>query len=130
MYKIVKYLTISIIVTLQDVFLLIFFIEIFRIYYLIAVTTSFISAVFSKYTLNKFFIFKDRKDFWVNQLSRFAGVSTSGLITTNLIMYIGVDIFSIHYIVVKIVAIVFVFFLTFTLHNLFSFKSNEKNTVS
>lgn len=123
MKSLVLYLLISILVTLFDIIFLVILIELFHLYYLFAVTISFISAVLLKFSLNKTIIFYYLKDQWRNQLLRFFMVSITCLMITNIIMFIGVSILLINYLPMKMVAIVVVLFFTFTFHNLFSFKS-------
>jgi len=113
MKNLVLYLLISILVTSFDIIFLVILIELFHLYYLFAVTISFISAVLLKFSLNKYIIFYYLKDQWKNQLLRFFMVSITCLMITNIIMFTGVSILSINYLPMKMVAIVVVLFFTF-----------------
>jgi putative flippase GtrA len=124
------YLVISACVTLLDIVLLVLFVELFFVHYLIAVTVSYSLAILMKFSLTKKFVFQSTKGFWMGQLARFTTISASGLLLTNMVMFVGVDLFHIQYILSKIWAVGIVFFWTFVMHNVFSFKSRNTVTIS
>ena len=130
MRNLLVYLVISACVTLLDIVLLVLFVELFFVHYLIAVTISYTLAILMKFSLTKKFVFQSAKGFWMGQLARFTTVSASGLLLTNIVMFVGVDLFYIQYILSKIWAVGIVFFWTFVMHNVFSFKSKDAITIS
>lgn len=125
MRKFGGYLAISVLATLIDLGLLILLVELVGAYYLLAATISYSCSVLTKFTLNKKAIFTEAEGFWMSQLARFWVVSITGLVITNVILYIGVDILLFPYILTKLGAIGVVFIWTFLLHSFFSFKSRE-----
>lgn len=130
MRNLLVYLVISACVTLLDIVLLVLFVELFFVHYLIAVTVSYSLAILMKFSLSKKFVFQSAKGLWRGQLARFTTVSASGLLLTNMVMFVGVDLFHIQYILSKIWAVGIVFFWTFVMHNVFSFKSKDAVTIS
>ncbi|MFO7837722.1 MAG: GtrA family protein [Candidatus Thorarchaeota archaeon] len=125
MIKIGKYLIVSISVTLLDIFMLSFLVEIVQLYYIYSVTISYIIALLSKFWLNKRWVFRTSPGEWMTQLGRFTFVSVTGLFLTNVVMLIGVEYLLMHYLVVKVAAIGIVFIWTYILHNLYSFKTGR-----
>ena len=127
MVKLLKCVTVSIVITAIDVGLLMLPVEVFLLCYLLAVSVSYTFAHLSKFALNKFWGFKNAQGFWTVQLGRFMLVSASGLILTNIIMYSGIDKLFLYHLVVKMVSIAVVFAWTFVFHNLFSFRARTDN---
>ena len=88
-----------------DYGLMIFFTEIFNIYYLVSATMSFTISVIFNYVASMRFVFTHRTD-----LSRkrefiiFIVLSAMGLLLNNVGMYIGVDALRIDYRITKILA--------------------------
>lgn len=121
--KLVGYLMISVFVTSLDYVLLFALVEWFGFYYLLAATVSYSTAVMTKFVLNKSTIFNDAEGVWQNQLVRFWVVSITGLILTNIGMFVGVDLLMLSYLLTKLGCIGIVFVWTFILHNLFSFRT-------
>ena len=88
-----------------DYGLMIFFTEVFNIYYLVSATMSFTISVIFNYAASMRFVFTHRTD-----LSRkrefiiFIVLSAMGLLLNNVGMYIGVDVLRIDYRITKILA--------------------------
>ena len=88
-----------------DYGLMIFFTEVFNIYYLVSATMSFTISVIFNYAASMRFVFTHRTD-----LSRkrefiiFIVLSAMGLLLNNVGMYIGVDVLRIDYRIPKILA--------------------------
>lgn len=88
-----------------DYGLMIFFTEVFNIYYLVSATMSFTISVIFNYVASMRFVFTHRTD-----LSRkrefiiFIVLSVMGLLLNNVGMYIGVDVLRIDYRITKILA--------------------------
>jgi putative flippase GtrA len=127
MVKLLKYVTVSIVITAIDVGLLMLLVEVFMLHYLLAVSVSYTFALLSKFALNKFWVFNNAQGFWTEQLGRFTLVSASGLILSNIIMCGGIDKLFLFYLVVKMVSIAVVFAWTFVFHNIFSFRARTDN---
>ncbi|MHA1864451.1 MAG: GtrA family protein [Candidatus Thorarchaeota archaeon] len=125
MRKFGGYMAISVLATLIDVGLLILLVELVGVYYLLAITISYSCSVITKFILNKKTIFTEAEGYWMSQFARFWVVSLTGLAITNVIMYFGVDILLLTYLLSKIGAIGVVFIWTLILHSFFSFKSRE-----
>ena len=123
MKRLLGYLLISIFVTSLDVVLLVFLVEFMSMHYLNAATLSYTTAVLTKFALNKWTVFSKAEGEWSRQLMRFITVSVSGLALTYVLLYIGVELLSYPYVLVKIGCVGVVFILTFMLHSVFSFKS-------
>lgn len=123
MIKIGKYLAVSIFVTIMDVVMLGLLVEIMGLYYIYATTISYIIAFLTKFIMNRNWVFKDNPGVWIVQLRRSIIVTMFGLLITNVVMWIGVEYLLVHYLIVKMAAIGIVFIWTYTLHNVYSFKS-------
>ena len=124
MNKISKYLALSIFITVVDVSVLSLLVEVMGLYYIYSVTISYIIAFLTKFLLNREWVFKNSPGVWIAQLRRFTIVSVSGLLLTNVVMWIGVEYFLVHYLIVKVIAVGIVFIWTYIFHNVYSFKSD------
>jgi len=124
MIKIGKYLALSIFITVLDISVMSLLVEVIGLYYIYSVTISYIIAFLMKFILNREWVFKDSPGVWITQLRRFTIVSVSGLLLTNVVMWIGVEYLLIHYFIVKVAAVGVVFIWTYIFHNMYSFKSD------
>lgn len=86
-----------------DFFLLIVLTELLSINYLLSATLSFISAVIFNYILSVYWVYdvkQERKgSFLVTAL--FFSLALIGLCINNIILFIGVEYFNIHYTIIK-----------------------------
>lgn len=123
-----NYLLVSAFVTLVDISLLLIFVEIGKLHYLIATTMAYVIALFTKFILTKYWIFKERIGEVKDQFKRFVSVSLGGMILTNIMMYVGVDLLAYQYVFVKIGVIGIIFAYTGILHNFISFGHRTENT--
>ena len=124
MIKIGKYLAVSIFITVTDILVMSLLVEVMGLYYIYSVTISYIIAFVTKFVLNREWVFKNSPLIWRTQLRRFTIVSVSGLLLTNVVMWIGVEYFLVHYFIVKVAAVGIVFIWTYVLHSVYSFKSD------
>lgn len=88
-----------------DYVLLFAFTELLNINYLISSTISFLISLIYNYILSMILVFRVDKDSnKVKNFLIFVILSIIGLILNTIIMYIGVDIIKIHYLIVKLFA--------------------------
>jgi len=91
--QIVKFSITGVVNTIIDFSILNFLIQIFAWSVLPANTVSFSLAVINSYFLNKYWTFRDKQPIHIKQFSIFIGVSLIGLGLSNLLIYIGLQIF-------------------------------------
>jgi|GEM_PF-4089452 len=105
------YLSISFFVTSIDYSLLFILTHFFGIFYLISSTISYCLGLTLSYFFNRFFNFKKNTyDSFTKQYGLFVFFALMGLFFTNIILYILVHFFSLHYLLAKIFSICLVFF--------------------
>ena len=117
------YLSISILATFVDFSIFILFINIIGLHYLISNLFSRILGILTKFSLNKFYTFKDRNEnSSKNQFKRFLIVSGSGFIVSLVFLFIAVELIGLPKLYAKLFEIGIVFTYTFILHNKYSFN--------
>lgn len=115
-----KFGVVGVIAFVIDYGLLILLTEVFGVNYLISATVSFTVAVIFNYLASMRYVFTHKED-----MSRrrefiiFAILSIIGLIINDAMMWAGVDIFGINYLIVKIVATVVVAVWNFVTRKIF-----------
>ncbi len=117
-----RYVLIGFFATLIDVSLLYILTEFFNIWYLYSASVSYLVAVVPHYVLNKYFNFKNKNKRIFSQFSIFLIISLSGLLLTQIILYVLVELFNIWYMFSKGVAIVLVLFYHYNLNKKITFK--------
>ncbi len=122
-----NYLLVSVFTTFVDISLLVMLVEIGKLHYLIATTLAYVVALFTKFILTKFWIFSERVGEVKDQFKRFVSVSLGGMILTNIMMYVGVDLLDYQYTLVKLGIIGIIFTYTGILHNFVSFGQSTEN---
>ena len=121
--KLMSYLAVSVIASLIDFSTYIILLNLFSWYYIYANMASITLGISSKFSLNRIITFKDRNDkLWQHQFRRFLLVSGSGLILSNFVLALSIELINIPEDISKILAIGVVFVYTFILHNFYSFK--------
>jgi len=107
--KILGFFLIGVVSTLIDVGLLYFFTEYFGIWYIWSATVSYTCGMVASFLLNKYLNFRDTNRQYLRQFFFFALISMSSLALTLGILYLAVEIFSISYLLGKIIAILIAF---------------------
>ena len=111
--KIVGFFLIGLFSTLIDVGLLYFFTEYFGIWYIYSATVSYTCGMVANFLLNKYLNFRDPSRNYPRQFFSFALISLSSLALTLGVLYVAVEIFSINYLLGKIIAVIIAFFLNY-----------------
>lgn len=91
--QIIKFSIIGVLNTIIDFSILNFLIRILSWTVLPANTISFSVAVINSYFLNKYWTFRDKQPVHIKQFSMFIMVSLVGLGLSNLLIYLGLEIF-------------------------------------
>lgn len=118
--KFIKYSVvgcISVLIYFLSVFILV---ELFDKDPIFASTFSFIIMTYISFLLNKKFTFGS--DFSYNQLLRFLVVSAIGFILNFCIMYLVVNILSLHYVIGELITTLIIPIINFILNNYWTFK--------
>lgn len=123
--KIVGYGIISVIATSFDIAILYSFTEFLEIHYLISATIGYITGMIISYTLNKKYNFKDFDKKVIKQFLKFGFIATSSLLLGLGLIYLLVEYLSLHYMIAKLITLVFTFIYNFLGHNLFSFTKQK-----
>jgi len=107
--KITGFFLIGCFSTLIDIGLLYFFTEYFGIWYIYSATISYTCGIIVNFLLNKYLNFRDTSRNFLRQFSSFTLVSMSSLALTLGVLYLAVEIFSINYLLGKIIAVIIAF---------------------
>ncbi len=99
----VRYCVVGVIGTLVDVGSLYIFIEYMKMPLLIATTLAFLLAVINNFVLNKIWTFGNSSKNYKKLFIKFLIVSVVGLILTDFLMYVQVEMFAIWYIYAKLI---------------------------
>src|SRR5512135_2942567 len=99
-------------------------------YYLVAATTSFVAGTAVVYLLSVRLIFRHRRveDRRV-EFGVFAIIGALGVIVNLVVLKVAVDHFHVHYLVGKLVSILFTFSLNFGLRRMFLFTDHSRPSV-
>lgn len=108
--KIIGFFLIGFFSTLIDIGLLYFFTEYYGIWYIYSATVSYSCGMVASFILNKYLNFQDTGSNYLRQFFSFALISMSSLALTLGILYVAVEIFSINYLLGKIIAVIIAFF--------------------
>lgn len=119
-YQIISFGGVGILCFIIDFGILYVLTNVFAMYYLISAAVSFIISVTVNYILSVRYVFNISED---NSVFRnwlfFVIFSVIGLILTEIIMKIGVDIYSLNYMVTKVGATIIVMIYNFITRKLF-----------
>lgn len=102
--QILKFGVVGGIAFLVDYVLLFVLTEYLNVYYLISSTISFIVSLVVNYILSIYWVFDVKKKQTIKEIALFVFLSTIGLGINQVILYVGEDIFSIHYMICKLFA--------------------------
>lgn len=106
--QILKFGFVGIIAGLIDIGLLMLLSEVFHIDVLVSSAISFSCSVVVNYLLSMRFVFDSKEKNKIKEFIIFVTLSIGGLCINQGIMWIGVKILSVHYLTVKIFAMIFV----------------------
>ncbi len=90
--------------TVIDIGLLAFLKEVFGVDPLVAAAVSFSVSVVVNYLLSMKFVFKSKGESKTREFLVYLILSVIGLGLNQLIMWVGIDVFSVHYLLTKIIA--------------------------
>ena len=100
--------------------------ELFSMHYLYAAPIAFSVGCVVNYIASKYFIFENRSNnSEAVTIFLFVLVGIGGLLLNQLILFIGVDLFSLHAAVAKIVSAGIVFWFNFLIRGFFVFKDPD-----
>lgn len=96
-------------------------------YYLLASVLSFIVSVLNSFYWNDKYVFREEKEgrsVWTTLIKTFISYSLTGLIVSNILLYIWIDIFEISCYIAPIINLVITVPLNFILNKNWAFKKN------
>ena len=93
--------------------------EYLHVYYLVSSVISFIVSLAYNYVLSIFWVFDVKKKQTYKEVLLFAILSVIGLGVNQLVMYLGVDLLNIHYMLCKIIATIIVMIYNFVTRKIF-----------
>ena len=106
--QLVKFAIVGVIAAVTDVGVLVILKELFGFDVLLASAISFSVSVTVNYLLSMHFVFKSKKQSKVKEFVVFVCLSVGGLMLNQLILWIGINYTAIHYLIIKILAMVIV----------------------
>ncbi len=93
--------------------------EYLHVYYLVSSVISFIVSLIYNYILSIFWVFDVKKKQTYKEVLLFAVLSVIGLGVNQLVMYLGVDLLNIHYMLCKVIATIIVMIYNFVTRKIF-----------
>ncbi len=125
MLQLFKFAIVGVIAAIVDVGVLVVLKELLFIDVLISSAVSFSISVTVNYLLSMTFVFKSKKQSRIKEFIIFVLLSIGGLILNQVILWFGIDFLSLHYLVVKFLAMVIVPVYNFITRKVF-LESKEK----
>jgi putative flippase GtrA len=123
--KIVWFFIIGVLASLVDLCLLYYCTSYLGIWYLASASVSYCCGIVISYSLNKYLTFHDHNHDYFIQFSTFAAVSISCLILNLCIMWLMVELLSIHYLLAKICGISVGFLWNYYGQSTITFRKNS-----
>ena len=123
--QLIKFGIVGVIAAVVDVGVLVLLKELFFVDVLIASAVSFCVSVTVNYLLSMTFVFKGKKQSKIKEFVIFVVLSVGGLCLNQFILGLGVVFTSIHYLIIKILAMVIVPIYNFITRKVF-LESKEK----
>lgn len=111
--QLIKFGIVGVIAAVIDVGVLVLLKELLCIDVLISSAVSFCISVVVNYILSMAFVFKSKEQNKIKEFIVFAGLSIGGLCLNQLILWVGVSFIDIHYLAVKVLAMIIVTFYNF-----------------
>lgn len=108
MLQILKFGVVGVIASFIDVGLLVILKELLYVDVLLASTISFCISLIVNYILSMTFVFKGKNQSKLKEFVIFVFLSIGGLCLNQLILWIGIKFIPVYYLVVKLLAMVFV----------------------
>ena len=116
------YVLIGGIATVVDMGILFLLTSVAGVYYLISSAISYLFGMITNYSLNKTYNFKNKIKKVMMQFGVFASVALVGLVINQIVLYVLVDFFNMHYLLAKIISVAIVMFYSFIGHDRITFK--------
>jgi|GEM_PF-620842 len=120
--KIVGFFLIGVFSTALDILLIFVFTEYFGIWYLLSATLSYCCGMVVNFFLTKYLVFRDTSRDYFGQFIAFAIISISSLVLTLGILFLAVEMFSLHYLIGKLIAVVVAFFWNYYFQSTVTFE--------
>ncbi|MBR3932780.1 MAG: GtrA family protein [Clostridia bacterium] len=117
--QLVKFAIVGVIAAAVDVGVLVILKELLGVAVLISSALSFAVSVCVNYALSMAFVFKGKKQSRLKEFIVFVVLSIGGLGINQLVLWIGIKVFSIYYLVVKFLAMVIVPIYNFVTRKIF-----------
>ena len=123
--QIIKFGIVGIIATMVDVGVLVVLKELLHVDVLVSSEISFCVSVAANYILSMTFVFKSKNQDKIREIIVFVLLSVGGLCLNQLILWIGVKLASVYYLIAKLFALVIVPVYNFITRKIF-LESKEK----
>lgn len=117
--QIIRFGIVGVIATIIDYIILYILTEYLNIHYLISSTISFSISLIVNYYLSIKWVFKVNKNQTINELLKFVFLSIIGLIINEIILYLGVHLLNIYYMICKVGSIIIVMIYNFITRKIF-----------
>ena len=117
--QLIKFGIVGVIAALVDVGVLVLLKELFRLDVLISSAISFSTSVIVNYILSMAFVFKSREQNKIKEFIIFVCLSIGGLCLNQLILWAGVKFTTVHYLIVKFLAMLIVPIYNFVTRKIF-----------
>ena len=123
--QVIKFGIVGVIAALVDVGVLVVLKELLYVDVLLSSTVSFCVSVIVNYLLSMTFVFKSKNQSKLKEFIIFVLLSVGGLCLNQFVLWIGIKFSSVHYLIVKILAMVIVPIYNFITRKIF-LESKEK----
>ncbi len=117
--QIIKFAIVGVFAALVDVGTLVVLKELFYVDVLIASAIAFSFSVIVNYLLSMAFVFKGKHQSKIKEFILFTALSIGGLLLNQFILWVGIDLLNIYYLIVKFGAMVIVPFYNFITRKIF-----------
>ena len=108
--------------TLTTYLILIFLVEIWRMNVIGASVLGYVAGIAVNYKLNYGFTFRSERQHRI-LIPKFVVVALTGLLLNTGLMFIGVNLFGIHYVLAQLAAVAVVLIWSFSINRLWVFKN-------
>ena len=123
--QLIKFGIVGVVATVIDFGVLMLLKEILHIDVLVASGVSFSVSVTANYILSMIFVFEGSGESKIKEFLIFVALSIGGLLLNQLVMWIGTELMTIHYLWVKVFACVFVPVYNFVTRKIFLEKKAQ-----